>query len=600
MAQRRCYGCMGLTDQPVCGSCGTPEEERNLPHQLPRGATLAGRFLVGKALEELPGAIAYLALDQSLGEPVRLLEFFPKDAARREGTEVKPTGPAFAKGEARFRRVSEALARDSRLTEVSGIEMTFAENGTCYRVSELIRGGTLKKYVEMRGGFLLPEEALGILDGLMAALDVFHGEGFSHGGLDWESIVLDSRGGPRLPRIGDNPGRNPREDVRGLCRIFLDCLGREPDERPGEIPGLTGCMAQALERGLSPEGGFASAGELRGAMLGSVPEWTPPEAPAPEKAPPRDREPARAGRPEAPAPTNPPLPPKKSGGRKRRSRKGLSDRGKKIGVLVLAAVVLLILGALGLMLVRNIHVWKEADCERPETCAICGQTRGEPLGHDWQEATCSTPKTCARCGALEGSVLGHVWQDATCTEPKTCARCGLTEGEALGHDWQAATCTEPEICARCGQTQGEPLGHDWQDAVSGQPRICARCGEADLEYIEALIGDWERFRWGNARTWCIRADEPVFRVWSLKLRFEPEIHLGIPISRWKFLYQEPGGDWVEYGEFRLDGERAEETIRFDQAVNISAVAVVPVSGGFTYDFSLSVTDIRCQEQTAAG
>ena len=513
---------MGLTDQPVCGSCGTPEEERNLPHQLPRGATLAGRFLVGKALEELPGAIAYLALDQSLGEPVRLLEFFPKDAARREGTEVKPTGPAFAKGEARFRRVSEALARDSRLTEASGTEMTFAENGTSYRVSELIRGSTLKKYVEMRGGFLLPEEALGILDGLMAALDVFHREGFSHGGLDWESIVLDSRGGPRLPRIGDNPGRNPREDVRGLCRIFLDCLGREPDERPGEIPGLTGCMAQALERGLSPEGGFASAGELRGAMLGSVPERTPPEAPAPEKAPVRTGEPARAGRPEAPAPTNPPRSPKKPGGRKRRSRKGLSDRGKKIGVLVLAAVVLLILGALGLMLVRNIHVWKEADCERPEICAICGQTRGEPLGHDWQEA------------------------------------------------------------------------------VSGQPRICARCGEADLEHIEALIGDWERFRWGNARTWCIRADEPVFRVWSLKLRFEPEIHLGIPVSRWKFLYQEPDGDWVEYGEFRLDGERAEETIRFGQAVNISAVAVVPVSGGFTYDFSLSVTDIRCQEQTAAG
>ena len=116
MAQRRCYGCMGLTDQPVCGSCGTPEEEQNLPHQLPRGTSLAGRFLVGKAL----------------GEPVKLLEFYPANAARRDGTAVEPDGAAFARRKVRFCRVSEALSRDSRLTEVSGTEMTFEENGTCY------------------------------------------------------------------------------------------------------------------------------------------------------------------------------------------------------------------------------------------------------------------------------------------------------------------------------------------------------------------------------------------------------------------------------------------------------------------------------------
>ena len=116
MAQRRCYGCMGLTDQPVCGSCGTPEEEQNLPHQLPRGTSLAGRFLVGKALGEFPDGISYLALDQSLGEPVKLLEFYPANAARRDGTSVEPDGAAFARRKVRFCRVSEALSRDSRLT----------------------------------------------------------------------------------------------------------------------------------------------------------------------------------------------------------------------------------------------------------------------------------------------------------------------------------------------------------------------------------------------------------------------------------------------------------------------------------------------------
>ena len=40
--------------------------------------------------------------------------------------------------------------------------------------------------------------------------------------------------------------------------------------------------------------------------------------------------------------------------------------------------------------------------------------------HQWQEATCGAPKTCALCGKTKGSPVGeHQWQEATCTEPKT-------------------------------------------------------------------------------------------------------------------------------------------------------------------------------------
>ena len=40
---------------------------------------------------------------------------------------------------------------------------------------------------------------------------------------------------------------------------------------------------------------------------------------------------------------------------------------------------------------------------------------------------------------LCGCSCRHEWVDATCTEPKTCAKCGETQGEALGHtpgEWQ--------------------------------------------------------------------------------------------------------------------------------------------------------------------
>ncbi len=51
----------------------------------------------------------------------------------------------------------------------------------------------------------------------------------------------------------------------------------------------------------------------------------------------------------------------------------------------------------------------------------------------------------------------HTWLDATCTEPRACSTCGETEGEPLGHDMQPATFDEPAFCLRCGYTEGEPL-----------------------------------------------------------------------------------------------------------------------------------------------
>ena len=57
----------------------------------------------------------------------------------------------------------------------------------------------------------------------------------------------------------------------------------------------------------------------------------------------------------------------------------------------------------------------------------------------------------------------HTWTDATCTEPRTCAICGATEGEALGHLMLPATTEAPATCSRCGFTEGEPLAKymDW-------------------------------------------------------------------------------------------------------------------------------------------
>ena len=78
---------------------------------------------------------------------------------------------------------------------------------------------------------------------------------------------------------------------------------------------------------------------------------------------------------------------------------------------------------------------------------------------------------------LVGCLHMHKWVDATCTEPKTCSECGETKGEPLGHDFADATCTEPKKCIRCGEVQGDPLGHNVKDWITTTKPTCTNPGE---------------------------------------------------------------------------------------------------------------------------
>lgn len=100
---------------------------------------------------------------------------------------------------------------------------------------------------------------------------------------------------------------------------------------------------------------------------------------------------------------------------------------KKILSLLLVLTLLLSLAACG----KCDHDWANATCDIPETCAKCGQMRGEAPGHRWKEATCELPRTCSVCAKTDGTPLAHNWADATESAPKTCTRCGATEGESL-------------------------------------------------------------------------------------------------------------------------------------------------------------------------
>ena len=98
--------------------------------------------------------------------------------------------------------------------------------------------------------------------------------------------------------------------------------------------------------------------------------------------------------------------------------------------------------------------------------------------------------TLSACGCK------HEWADATCTNAQSCILCEETQGTPLGHEWIDANCIEPQICSVCHETQGEPLGHSPSDpefkennyvtATSVYVQKCTVCGE-DLDISEESI-----------------------------------------------------------------------------------------------------------------
>lgn len=142
---------------------------------------------------------------------------------------------------------------------------------------------------------------------------------------------------------------------------------------------------------------------------------------------------------------------------------------KKGRIVILAVCMVLFLGGC------HEHVFQPATCVLPATCAECGETEGEALGHEYKEATCLTPKTCIRCGDTIGKGKGHTWAEATCTKPKTCTECGTEYGITLPHEYSEATCEEAATCVNCGVKKGLALGHDYSKGDCVTDQVCSRC-----------------------------------------------------------------------------------------------------------------------------
>ncbi len=325
--EKRCYGCMRLkTQSPLCEHCGYNENIDNLPHQLPLGTILHGQYEVGKVLGQGGFGITYLGWDRALESPVAIKEYYPSAIGSREtlsSLTVSCTSEqgldSFRHNQKRFLKEARVLAKLSGIPGIVRVLNLFEENETAYIVMEYVQGMDLRRYVQLMGGKLTPEQTFAILKPVMQVLEKVHEADLVHRDISPDNIMLQPDGTAKLLDFGavrevvdadtekmlsqsteailkhgfapleqyqKKGSLGPWTDVYAMCATIYYCLtGAVPPEAharllDGEqipwdtVPGLTQAQREDLAQGMQllPRERTASMAALSRVLYGTVTE----------------------------------------------------------------------------------------------------------------------------------------------------------------------------------------------------------------------------------------------------------------------------------------------------------------------------------------
>ena len=299
------------TDVSACPLCGREPGTRRPPMALDGGTLLAGRYQLGDAIGQGGFGITYAAWDETLGMPVAVKEFFPREDATRN-TEISddlaplPEREAvFADGLSRFRRESNLLASLQGIPCVVKVMDFFSENETAYIVMEFVHGTPIDRWVRENG--IKPAALLEKLRPVTDALVRTHSQGVIHRDVTPDNILVEEDGNLKLIDFGsaveversegtvlltrkyapveqygrDYGRQGPWTDVYGLAAVMYTLFsGQEPVEAPLRAhhdeqkplarmrTGLKGREAAAIDRALvvDPEKRTQSMAEFRAAL----------------------------------------------------------------------------------------------------------------------------------------------------------------------------------------------------------------------------------------------------------------------------------------------------------------------------------------------
>lgn len=153
------------------------------------------------------------------------------------------------------------------------------------------------------------------------------------------------------------------------------------------------------------------------------------------------------------------------------------------------------------------HEWKAATCTEPKSCALCGSTEGNPLGHtpNSDDGDCTTAVTCSVCGGVvTAAKTEHTWnyESATNEHDKHCTVCGYVAEEQTGHTHTFESVLSYDdgghyYASTCGHTdvKKDYTAHSYSENVTeptcteqGYTSYTCECGKAYKDSYTSATG----------------------------------------------------------------------------------------------------------------
>lgn len=199
-----CMGCMGNnTVNGVCTDCGYSDKTPFLPSYLAPRTVLNERYIVGKLLSYNGEGALYIAYDTVTSKKITIKEYMPDTlCSRTKGDpEIKVNTNNLAQYKtylSEFVELNKTLSRMRTLNHINAVHDIFAENNTAYAVLEMIKGVTLKKYLQDFAGELTWEQAKKLFPPIFTTLSLVHNAGIVHRGISLDTIYVSDKGDLKL------------------------------------------------------------------------------------------------------------------------------------------------------------------------------------------------------------------------------------------------------------------------------------------------------------------------------------------------------------------------------------------------------------------
>lgn len=187
-------------DADICPYCGFDVAAYRHPQAaLPCGTVLRRKYLLGRSLGIGGFGITYLGLNGNTRRKVAVKEYYPAQLAKRvlEGPckyRVIPLEEEkrsqFLEGMQNYLREGKRLALFREMPNIVSVLEYFTDNGTAYLVMEYLEGVSLYRYLQQNGGRMEVWKALDLLQPILYALILMHGQKLIHRDISPDNIMI--------------------------------------------------------------------------------------------------------------------------------------------------------------------------------------------------------------------------------------------------------------------------------------------------------------------------------------------------------------------------------------------------------------------------